>query len=90
LYFLNFFTIFTKIFTNSSQKLKTSVFSLTRHIKDGGDQMYINPDICVDCGLCTRVCPVDAIFDSESVALKFGQRESVEKNYIFFGKKFGG
>jgi NAD-dependent dihydropyrimidine dehydrogenase PreA subunit len=58
-------------------------------IEDGGDQMYINPDVCIDCGLCVRVCPVDAIFDSEAVALKFGQRESVEKNYEFYGKKFG-
>ncbi|NCZ71254.1 MAG: hypothetical protein EBY80_14050 [Actinobacteria bacterium] len=21
-------------------------------IEDGGEQMYINPDICIDCGLC--------------------------------------
>ena len=24
-------------------------------------QMYINPDVCIDCGACITECPVDAI-----------------------------
>lgn len=30
------------------------------------DQFFINPDECIDCGMCETECPVDAIFaDSE-------------------------
>ena len=31
-------------------------------IYDGGDMVYINPDECIDCGLCEPECPVTAIF----------------------------
>lgn len=31
-------------------------------IYDGGDMLYINPDECIDCGLCEPECPVSAIF----------------------------
>ena len=31
-----------------------------------GDQshLYIDPDVCIDCGACVPVCPVKAILDS--------------------------
>ena len=34
-----------------------------------GDQamLYIDPDVCIDCGACVPECPVDAIFDEGSV-----------------------
>ncbi len=32
-------------------------------IEDGGDQFYINPDVCIDCAACQAVCPVDAIVE---------------------------
>ncbi|MBN9501457.1 MAG: ferredoxin [Armatimonadetes bacterium 55-13] len=31
-------------------------------IYEGEDQVYINPDECIDCGLCEPECPVTAIF----------------------------
>lgn len=31
-------------------------------IYDGGEMLYINPDECIDCGLCEPECPVTAIF----------------------------
>lgn len=31
-------------------------------IFDGGDQMYIAPDDCIDCGACVPACPVSAIY----------------------------
>lgn len=35
-------------------------------IYEGEDMLYINPDECIDCGLCEPECPVNAIFgDSE-------------------------
>jgi ferredoxin len=27
------------------------------------EQLYINPDECIDCGACEPECPVDAIYD---------------------------
>ena len=27
------------------------------------EQLYISPDVCVDCGACIPVCPVQAIYD---------------------------
>lgn len=31
-------------------------------IYDGGDQFYIHPDECIDCGACVPACPVSAIY----------------------------
>ena len=30
-------------------------------------QLYINPDDCIDCGLCIDECPVKAIFKDDDV-----------------------
>lgn len=27
------------------------------------ERLYINPDVCVDCGACIPACPVQAIYD---------------------------
>lgn len=40
--------------------------------KDEGDftfaqQLYINPNECIDCGACVPVCPVAAIFAMEGL-----------------------
>jgi len=29
---------------------------------DETDQLFINPAICIDCGACAGVCPVEAIY----------------------------
>jgi len=29
---------------------------------DGAEQLYIDPDHCIDCGLCVDECPAKAIF----------------------------
>lgn len=31
------------------------------------DQLYIDPDVCIDCGLCVDECPVKAILPEEDV-----------------------
>ena len=49
-----------------------------------GGQMYINPDICINCGACEPECPVNAIYEDEDLAIKAGDEISVHKNYKFF------
>jgi len=35
-------------------------------IYEGGRMFYIQPDECIECGLCETICPVDAIrYDDE-------------------------
>jgi ferredoxin len=36
-------------------------------IYEGGRMMYIQPEECIDCGLCLSVCPVDAICSDADV-----------------------
>ncbi len=36
-------------------------------IYEGGDQLFIHPDECIDCGACEPECPVTAIFPEEDV-----------------------
>ena len=31
------------------------------------DQLFIDPNHCIDCGLCEAECPVDAIFEDDEV-----------------------
>jgi ferredoxin len=51
-------------------------------------QLYINPDICIDCGACLPECPVDAIYPNEEDAIHYNDEESVHKNYEFYGFKY--
>jgi len=32
-----------------------------------GDQLYIHPDECIDCGACEPECPVEAIYDEANL-----------------------
>lgn len=50
-------------------------------IEKGDDQYYIDPDICIDCGACEVVCPVDAIFFEDDVPEN-------EQKYIELNRKF--
>jgi ferredoxin len=51
-------------------------------------QLFINPDVCILCGACVPECPVDAIYRDEKEAIQLGDKESVHKNYEFYGMKF--
>lgn len=48
-------------------------------------QLYIDPDICIDCGACVPECPVDAIYASED-DVPVNEKEFIKKNYEFFGR----
>ncbi|TXD40785.1 ferredoxin family protein [Lujinxingia vulgaris] len=45
-------------------------------------QLYIDPDICIDCGACEPECPVEAIFEEDELPSKWA--EFAEKNAEFF------
>jgi NAD-dependent dihydropyrimidine dehydrogenase PreA subunit len=34
---------------------------------DRHEQLYIDPDECIDCDACVEACPVDAIFAEDQV-----------------------
>ena len=33
----------------------------------GANQLFIDPDSCIDCGACVPVCPVQAIFPQDEL-----------------------
>ena len=43
--------------------------------------LYIDPQVCIDCGGCVPVCPVQAIYDD--VVIPEDKTEWVEKNRVF-------
>jgi NAD-dependent dihydropyrimidine dehydrogenase PreA subunit len=54
---------------------------------EGGDddtQLFINPDECIDCGLCEPECPVDAIFMEDEVPEKW--KSFIQLNTNHFSK----
>ncbi len=51
-------------------------------IYEGGDQLYIHPDECIDCGACEPECPVTAIFAEEDVPSEWAS--FTKKNYAYF------
>ena len=43
-----------------------------------GKQLYIDPDECIDCGLCEPECPIEAIYAEDEVPAN--QIEFIEIN----------
>ncbi len=51
------------------------------HTSDGEKQLYIDPDVCIDCAACEPVCPVDAIAMQSDVPSEW-------ESYIEINSKF--
>ena len=52
------------------------------HTTDGENQLYINPDECIDCAACEPACPVDAISMESDVPADW--QPFIEINRKFF------
>ena len=46
------------------------------------EMLYINPDVCIDCGLCVDECPVQAIFPEDELPDEW--KDFMEKNAAYF------
>ena len=51
-------------------------------IYEGPDQLYIQPDECIDCGACVPACPVAAIYESTD-ATPSHQKDLIEANAVY-------
>ena len=45
------------------------------------DQLYIEPNGCIDCGACVPVCPVSAIFVLDELPGKWGRFAQVNRDW---------
>jgi ferredoxin len=53
-------------------------------IHEGEDMLFIDPNECIDCGLCEPECPVDAIFMEDELPAQW--KDYIAKNADFFKK----
>jgi ferredoxin len=48
-------------------------------------QLYIDPEECIDCGACVPECPVEAIFPEDEVPEKW--QKYIDVNYDWYEPK---
>jgi ferredoxin len=53
-----------------------------RAARFAGIQLYIDPDLCIDCGACLPQCPAEAIFYEDDVPEQYS--DSIAENAAFF------
>jgi NAD-dependent dihydropyrimidine dehydrogenase PreA subunit len=49
---------------------------------EAAEQLFINPDGCIDCAMCVDECPVKAIFQETDVPAEWA--DFIEKNAAYF------
>ncbi|HIN09144.1 MAG TPA: ferredoxin family protein [Phycisphaerales bacterium] len=46
------------------------------------EMLYIDPDTCIDCGLCVDECPVQAIFPEEDLPEEWHKYIQINTEYF--------
>ena len=44
--------------------------------------LYIDPEVCIDCGACVSACPVEAIFADSDVPEKWQNFIAINADYF--------
>jgi len=50
------------------------------------EQLYINPNVCINCGACVQACPVLAIYEDDNLPEKWAHYKEVNRDYFMQGK----
>jgi NAD-dependent dihydropyrimidine dehydrogenase PreA subunit len=50
-------------------------------IHEGETQLFIDPNECIDCGLCEPECPVDAIFMEDELPAQWKQYSELNADF---------
>lgn len=49
---------------------------------DTAEQLYINPEVCIDCAACVDACPVNAIYKKELLPQRWLHYADVNRAYF--------
>jgi ferredoxin len=55
------------------------------HGSETDPMLYIDPEVCIDCGACVAACPVEAIFAESDVPEKW--RSFIAVNAAYYEKE---
>lgn len=53
---------------------------------DSAPQLFIDPEVCIDCGACVPVCPVEAIFYMEDLPEEYVPAIEDNAHYYWEGR----
>jgi len=48
---------------------------------EGQNMLVINPEECIDCGLCLGQCPINAIYTAEDLPVKWAHYKDINAQY---------
>lgn len=52
------------------------------HGREDDPQLYIDPEVCIDCGACVSACPVEAIYAEADVPEKWTEYVKINAEYF--------